>query len=153
MRRGGAGVVQGWRRGGAGVTQGWRTPRAGVGAGGGEGEGGGAGVTRANHQPPANHHQPTAIKTTRDSSTRADTQTGKGAMVLDHQPARPLCLVSCVLPKRKRRSRLVVSTFQVGRSVDRRRALARNARVARSTGRARSVRNARADARSVALGV
>ena len=31
--------------------------------------------------------------------------------------------MSCVLPKRKRRSRLVVSTFQVGRSVDRRRAL------------------------------
>ena len=36
-------------------------------------------------------------------STRTDTQTGKGAVVLDRQPARPLCLVSCRAPATCRR--------------------------------------------------
>ena len=66
--------------------------------------------------------QPTAIKTSSSSnnnnsnnpeqtprpaaaqpSTRTDTQTGKGAVVLDRQPARPLCLVSCRAPATCRR--------------------------------------------------
>ena len=103
-RRGCAGVAQGLRRGCAGVAHPWRTRWRRC----------GAGVT-SSQQPSSQlqlkqqqqQQERTPGQTPRPAaaqpSTRTDTQTGKGAVVLDRQPARPLCLVSCRAPATCRR--------------------------------------------------
>ena len=85
----------------------------------------------------SNKTQMTPNSDSATKGTRTDKQTGKGAVVLDHQPARPLS--SCVFSAE--------AEEPVGRlnipgpsAADRRRALARHARATRSTGRARSRR-------------
>ena len=104
MRRGCAGVAQGLRRGCAGIAHPWRTRWRRC----------GAGVT-SSQQPSSQlqlkqqqqQQERTPGQTPRPAaaqpSTRTDTQTGKGAVVLDRQPARPLCLVSCRAPATCRR--------------------------------------------------
>ena len=128
--------LRSWRRGGAPLAQGlaqvWRRC--------------GAGVTTSSQQPTAIKTATTTTATIpnkrpdRRQRNQAHGQTrrpGRGRWCSIASPLAPCVL--CLAEAEAQRSRLVVSTFQVGRSVDRLRALARHARAPRSTGRARSV--------------
>ena len=93
MRRGCAplaqGVAQVWRRCGAGVTSS-QQPSSQLQL---------KQQQQQQERTPGQTPRPAAAQ----PSTRTDTQTGKGAVVLDRQPARPLCLVSCRAPATCRR--------------------------------------------------
>ena len=83
-------VAQVWRRCGAGVTSSQQPSSQ-------------LQLKNSNNNNKSGSPEQTPRPAAAQPSTRTDTQTGKGAVVLDRQPARPLCLVSCRAPATCRR--------------------------------------------------